>query len=232
MTGSSPSERMQSFREAFRGYNKSDVNEYIEKSNQRFSQAETKYKEEIERLKKELSSKNSDRETERISLLNDEVAKLTDELKTARESLDKLNAEKDAAVAASDKSDIYEKMSSELGNVLILANNDAERMISDAQKKSDEMIENAKKEADDIRSEAKIQAEKLINSVNEKLRVLSASCIDEYSTAFEDFRTNLKKLTDTMTEKTATLRSDVSSMKATVGKQLEEQFGEIVNKQA
>ena len=77
------------FRESFRGYNRSDVNSYIEQINQKFNRREEELKKEIDALKNGDALKNdSDTQKlqEQIELLKAENAALLQENGTLREN--------------------------------------------------------------------------------------------------------------------------------------------------
>ena len=212
------------FRESFRGYNRSDVNSYIEQINQKFNRREEELKKEIDALKNGDALKNdSDTQKlqEQIELLKAENAALLQENGTLRENpyedeviaLQRENEtlrenpfEKELIALRNENETLRsEKLkadenSSKIGNILIVASNNAEKI-----------IENARNEAGKIIAEANVKAGTIIYDAEvEKNRI-----VDEFSAKISNIsRSYLKECTDIIAENSGRLNSISENLKS------------------
>ena len=235
---------MTAFRDTFKGYNKEDVNAYLEDMNIRFASVEDDYKKiiysqkqtiegmqfkidehdhlyaELAQLKEKLTEKDNRLEANKnkfeeyeklLTVLNSKTQQyaadfesLTDKLSTANaensilidENADlnkekqtfknklaeqetrigrlnavleglKLRSEKERVEAIKrpeqqeleEKARLYDSMSTKLGNLVIIANNNSDRLVADASTKAASIIAEAKQEADNILSCAEVERE-------------------------------------------------------------------------
>ena len=147
------------FRESFRGYNKDDVNLYIEEINNKFARRETELKMQIDALKEESknlyvekSSVCSAADNDEINTLKCENNSLKSEIENLKAELEKAKSFRANSAENDEKSKLYDSMSSQVGNILIVAQDNADKIVS-----------NAKAESDRIRSDAIADAEKSKN---------------------------------------------------------------------
>lgn len=178
---SMPKEKMVYFRTSLGGFNREDVNSYIEKLNGEFAERERAAKRktdameskltELETAKSELEralARASALETaaaEREKLIAEQLARIEEQNRTIdalrrergeaqsrAESLDERLASLSDAIAKSEK---YDDVSAQIGEIILSAKSTA-----------DEIIEAAKREADDLRRSADEQLESAAASFN------------------------------------------------------------------
>ena len=176
-----PKEKMVYFRTSLGGFNREDVNSYIEKLNGEFAERERTAKRktdalesklaELENAKSELEralARASALETaaaEREKLIAEQLARIEEQNRTIdalrrergeaqshAESLDERLASLSDAIAKSEK---YDDVSAQIGEIILSAKSTA-----------DEIIEAAKREADDMRRTADEQLENAAASFN------------------------------------------------------------------
>ncbi len=176
-----PKEKMVYFRTSLGGFNREDVNSYIEKLNGEFAERERTAKRktdalesklaELENAKSELEralARASALETaaaEREKLIAEQLARIEEQNRTIdalrrergeaqsrAESLDERLASLSDAIAKSEK---YDDVSAQIGEIILSAKSTA-----------DEIIEAAKREADDMRRTADEQLESAAASFN------------------------------------------------------------------
>ncbi len=154
------SEKKVKFRKSISGYNKEDVNTFIESLSSKYYEKETGYQKKISELEKkineltcELESANKVNESELTELrekaeksdaliceLNGRLEELTGE----KESLEKenrslkveneeLNTQSSQFAAACEKSNMYDKVSEQIGSMIVSANAKAESIVKDAE---------------------------------------------------------------------------------------------------
>ena len=181
-----PKEKMVYFRTSLGGFNREDVNSYIEKLNGEFAERERTAKRktdalesklaELENAKSELEralARASALETaaaEREKLIAEQLARIEEQNRTIdalrrergeaqsrAESLDERLASLSDAIAKSEK---YDDVSAQIGEIILSAKSTA-----------DEIIEAAKREADDMRRTADEQLENAAASFNVKSQI-------------------------------------------------------------
>ncbi len=189
------------FRNALNGYNKSDVAEYIERMNSEFQSEklrlqsaiadseklivekkdlevkQTELLQQIERLKaecedankryEELKLKAADKE-QLIAAQNDALDKFCSEVEALK---NKCTNQEGTAPESTEKARLYDAMSSQIGDILINANKNAEEIICSANKKSEEIINSAKQKAEEsdnrIREQAKVLSDSFLTQIKE-----------------------------------------------------------------
>ncbi len=178
---SMPKEKMVYFRTSLGGFNREDVNSYIEKLNSEFAERERaagRKREALEAKVAELETAKSElkQALERVSVLEEaaaareklvaeQLARIEEQNRTIEslrlergaaeeraESLDERLASLSDAIAKSEK---YDGVSAQLGEIILSAQSTAE-----------EIIENAKREADALRKSADEQLESAAASFN------------------------------------------------------------------
>ena len=222
-----------SFRDSLGGYRKEDVNQYIEQMNLRFSENEKQYKEEIAAWKEkaesasssdaaslhaalDLAQKDAEEARRLLSEKEEQIALLTKELEEAR-----AEAVKESGSAASAEMPSYEQMSSRLGNVLLIADKQAETIVSDAKKEAASLIEAAKKEADDMRKETRVRVDDLYSAINLKMRSVADEYLSGYLALFQDITGSLDKLSGSMKDRSDLLHKEIDAAKDEIGAHLE-----------
>jgi cell division septum initiation protein DivIVA len=187
---------MIAFRNARKGYDKGDVHRYIEEMNIRFSSMEDKLKSEnrrteqdLDAVRRELADANA--RLEAMTALQSELDALKSEIETLKaenEALAQQLTEAEAAKAvASDGSEeaplTYEETSRRLGDILLKANMDADRIVAEAEKEAASHLSGAEREADDIRLDATVTARLMTDRVKRRLTELTG----EYIASLEAF---------------------------------------------
>lgn len=136
------------FGTSLNGYKKQDVNAFIASLNANFSAAEDGYRREIAALKDELNTlrvakeESGAREAE-LAALREEVAALKAELAAVPEkSSDAVDSDEVAELRK--KAALYDRMSSQLGDMMISANHNADIILGEARKEAEQSLDSAK----------------------------------------------------------------------------------------
>lgn len=157
------------FKSAFKGYDKKDVNNYIEQMNTRF--------------------------TERENALKSEIARLEAIIKNHGDGILKSDNNKDEKNQLSE----YQATTETLGKIILKAELDADKLISKAKAKANQHILEAEQSADKIKLDANVSArlmtEKTKNylsfttdEIASKLNQLSTEAITEYKNLFDKLK--------------------------------------------
>ncbi len=191
------SDRMIRFRKAVGGYNKKDVNDFIEEISARYNEVENDYQKKLRKLqdqynelKGELDTlkEETGRELAELREKNDtddavisELNTKLDEATSQNEALTKENEElkienatlkmqSEQFASACEKSDMYDKVSEQIGSMIVSANAKAETIVKDAEQKA---ISDRNDMIDSAASRIRNMNEKYTGSIKEKTNVIS-----------------------------------------------------------
>ena len=170
------------FRESFRGYNKDDVNSYIEQMNIKFSRREAEL---LELLKNIPQPETAPESTENGSLssenesLRETVSRLEAELRSAKEDNDKLASELDSLKAEAGDAESDEVTSERLGNILLIANENAEKIVREAKAEASRIISEANLKASSIEYEVAVEKKRTTEEFGKCITALSKEYLAE-----------------------------------------------------
>ncbi len=192
--------RAKLFRNAMNGYNKNDVTEYIEKMNIEFQAEKLRLQTALIDAEKVIAEKNALEEKQKELLAEiEDLKKQCDDANAESESLKSANADKEQLIAAqndaldklccevedlknksagerigtelSEKARLYDTMSSQIGDILINANKNAEDIIATARAKAEKIEKDAEEKANEsdanIRSQAKSLSDTLLSQIKD-----------------------------------------------------------------
>ena len=215
------SKAMLRFRESFRGYNKEDVNAYIEQINARFSRRETELRSQISDMQLNCQQSCNKDETEalkkKLEAVESENKDLLQEIEALKKSFEN-DSEK------SEKSRLYDSMSAQVGNILIVANSNAEKIISNAEAEAEKIRADAHFEAEKIKLSAEQKMDQMIKELDEKLKLVSDSYMGDYSRLISDAQKQFVQITEAIKEKSEKLLSEADLMGKDMGKKISEHF--------
>jgi len=208
------------FKEVRKGYDKDDVINYIESINKKFISIEDDYKKTITAQNNEIIKLTSlintappeasidelkrieEKNTECnnvINALNETIEKLNNEKTELNSELIRLKSESTDIVNKEDlkhKADLYDKMSSQIGSMLIFANEKVDEFLENASEQADEIIGNANKQAADIVSNANKQATDIVAEANSGIEELKNNAKVNINKLIKKNTTNLSKSID------------------------------------
>jgi len=153
-----------SFKTSLYGFHKQDVIDYIEQFNTKYHKMETKYTQEIEKIKKD-SVKADSIDYEQI------INELKAENENLKKQLDEMKPD-----TYREKAELYDKMSGQLGSMIIMAND-----------KADDIINNASKKVDDAKQ-----------NINSKVESLNNQLYNEFVVSIESYMEEITELNKTM----------------------------------
>ena len=192
------------FRNARKGYDKDDVNRYIEEMNIRFVTSEEQLRSRIRELEAALSAVPvapviSEEEVAALraenTSLREKTAALEEELKAVKE-----------ADAAAPKELTYEEAESQLGSILLRANLDADRIRCEADEEGKRRIAEAEKSADDIRLDAAVTARLMTERAKRNLSELTEEYVKSISALSAESTEEYRRLCDELNRSLAAVR--------------------------
>lgn len=180
------------FRESFRGYNRDDVNAYIEQINLHFSKKEADLRAIIADLENKVNQNANTCNNSETESLKNQVVSLKEENSSLKTELTKAKA--CVENEAEEKSKLYDSMSAQVGSIIIQANSNADKIITEAKIEAQNIKMNASLRAKEITDEAQRKKEETIKCIEDILRTASNECISEYSEIIDDTNLRLKSI--------------------------------------
>ncbi len=187
---------MVAFRNSRKGYDKTDVNRYIEEMSIRFTSKEAQLKSKIKQLEDALASCEG-KEADNGELLRLETE--NSELHAEVERLSALLSEKSEKEESRAEDCIcecpeYRDISEKLGGIILKANLDADKIVTEAELEAEKQLSEAEKSADGIRLDAAVSARLMTSKVKEKLSIMTEEYIAGLKSVSEDSVKEYKRL--------------------------------------
>ena len=179
---------MVAFRLSRRGYDRQDVNRYIEEMSLRFTASENALRSRIKELEARLSGE--DREKSPVA------EKLTAENLALREENRRL-AEENSRLSADcrpEDSAEYREISEKLGDIILKANLDADRVKNEAEAEAEKLMSEASERADAVRLKSAVDARVLLSIVRTRLGDLTEKQLSALKTVSKDTVSEYEKL--------------------------------------
>lgn len=126
------------------------------------------------------------------------------------------------------KAEMYDKMSIQLGDMMITANKNADQIISEATKEAESLRASAAQEIEEYKEDAKRQIEKAVYAARLKLAELSNSYISDYSDLIEEAHSNFGEITEQAQSKFELLKSRADKIREIADDELKKEF-EVIN---
>lgn len=222
------SKAMIRFRESFRGYNKDDVNAYIEQVNLIFSKKESELKAQIVELQEKTAVEAP------VSADNAEIESLKQKLSDALLENQRLSAEIESIKKQetdenerAEKSKLYDSMSSQVGNILIVANNNADKIIKDAELYASKIMSEAEIEAEKIKISAEQKKNLMISELELKLKSVSDSYMRDYESLVTEAQIKFSSITEKLKLKSEELLMTADNFSKDIGKQISDEFSRV-----
>ncbi|MCI9448749.1 MAG: hypothetical protein HFE30_00635 [Clostridiales bacterium] len=182
------------FRTSMGGFNKDDVNMYILRQSREFKEKEENYKKEIEKLSCQIEVMNIDfdeietlrEKLSKITSDTDEYEKKISEYKFRIEELEKALAEKSAEASKDDKAPdfnkirMYDQLSSQIGEIIIGANKNADDVIKKAETAAKKLLEESEKNAIEAKARLQVAFDSIISGLRKDIEAETDSCIKEF----------------------------------------------------
>lgn len=179
---------MVAFRLSRRGYDRQDVNRYIEEMSLRFTASENALRSRIKELEARLSVEDCEK--------SPVAEKLTAENRALREENRRL-AEENSRLSADcrpEDSAEYREISEKLGDIILKANLDADRVKNEAEAEAEKLMSEASERADAVRLKSAVDARVLLSNVRTSLGDLTEKQLSALKTVSKDTVSEYEKL--------------------------------------
>lgn len=215
------------FRESFRGYNKDDVNAYIEQIHMKFTRRESELRAQMAEVQ-QTPCQNGGND----AALAEELEAVKAALSRAEAKNQALQAELEAlkadAVASeqeiAEKSKLYDSMSAQVGNILIVANSNADQILRDAKAEAEKLKADAAFEAEKTRREAEEKLNGMIRALEAKLATVSERCLAEYEALVTEASHRFGEMTETMKNRSNELFASTDRRTRELEKQIASEY--------
>lgn len=183
------------FRESFRGYNRDDVNAYIEQINSNFSKKEA----ELRAVITDLQVKAADNVSDKDNIGDESICSVRQELERSKLEIERLMAELNEFKNKSngdceEKSKLYDSMSAQVGSIIIQANSNAETIVSNAKAVADRMLADSMVRSNKILDEAESIKSEATRFAENYMAQISDVCIEEYDSMLSELNFRLNEL--------------------------------------
>lgn len=179
---------MVAFRLSRRGYDRQDVNRYIEEMSLRFTASENALRSRIKELEARLSGEDCEK--------SPDAEKLTAENRALREENRRL-AEENSRLSEDcrpEDSAEYREIREKLGDIILKANLDADRVKNEAEAEAEKLMSEASGRADAVRLKSAVDARVLLSNVRTSLGDLTEKQLSALKTVSKDTVSEYEKL--------------------------------------
>ena len=186
---------MVAFRLSRRGYDRQDVNRYIEEMSLRFTASENALRSRIKELEARLSGEDCEK--------SPVAEKLTAENRALREENRRL-AEENSRLSEDcrpEDSAEYREISEKLGDIILKANLDADRVKNEAEAEAEKLMSEASERADAVRLKSAVDARVLLSNVRTSLSDLTEKQLSALKTVSKDTVSEYEKLYNELEER-------------------------------
>lgn len=182
---------MVAFRLSRRGYDRQDVNRYIEEMSLRFTASENALRSRIKELEERLCAENGEKPQD--------AEKLTEENRALREENKRLAEENKrlsevSQVSRPEDNAEYREISEKLGDIILKANLDADRVKNEAEAEAEKLMSEASERADAVRLKSAVDARVLLSNVRTSLGDLTEKQLSALKTVSKDTVSEYEKL--------------------------------------
>lgn len=132
-----------------------------------------------------------------------------------------------AANEAAQKAEMYDKMTSKLGSIMLNANTNAELVVSDAEKKAAEIIAAAERKAGELTVSAGINALNASEAINDEIKASMQSCIDELMTELDSLQYQLASVLGNLGSRGSDINSRLDYYKHSLTEAIESKLAEL-----
>ncbi len=240
------------FRSAIGGYNREDVNQYIlninrelEEKDSAAAEAEKKAAEAADRitaLTADLDAAKADKEALEgsRSSLSESVDQLKEENDSLREKLAAAEAEKaqlaarlkemESSAEEEEKSQKYDRISAQIGDIMISANTSADAIVAAANTHAAKILSDTEIEANAIRTRLNAKATEMLAHISGELHTSADSCACELITALTEMRDNTALLIQDFEKRNRELSHKVEYYQATLTETIRSALKELDEK--
>lgn len=186
---------MVAFRLSRRGYDRQDVNRYIEEMSLRFTASENALRSRIKELEARLSGEDCEK--------SPVAEKLTAENRALREENRRL-AEENSRLSEDcrpEDSAEYREISEKLGDIILKANLDADRVKNEAEAEAEKLMSEASERADAVRLKSAVDARVLLSNIRTSLGDLTEKQLSALKTVSKDTVSEYEKLYNELEER-------------------------------
>ncbi len=242
------------FRTAISGYNREDVNKYILSLNreweEKFSETENTLKEAqegkncaesaVSALNDSLMALQRDKDAlekineslkESVEQKNEEIAALTEKLLSAEQEAAALR-EKLSLREEDEKSTKYDRISAQIGDIMISANTSADAIVAAANEHASRIMTETETEANCIRTRLSDAADEMLSQISAELHTSTESCLSEMTAALREMRDNASALIQDFEKRSRDLSVKVEYYQTSLSEAVNTRLSEMDKKYA
>lgn len=194
------------FRSSLNGYNREDVNRYILDASRQAEEREAALRQEGEELRQSAAALEAERaellaraehaEAERaaaesiLASLRETADRLREENDSLREEAAALrrNSEESAACAAAEKTQKYDQISAQIGDIMIHASSSADRIVAQANEQAARILAQTEEEAQYVHTRISQAADETLAQISASLHEATESCLGDLTLTLRELR--------------------------------------------
>ena len=167
-----------------------------------------------------------------LNAARSETETLKAQLAAAEETVAALRSELDARPAASitDKSEKYDQISAQIGDIMISASTSADAIVAAANEQAAKIMSDTEDEANYIRARLSDAADGMLSRISGELHVSTESCFSELMTALREMRDSTDHMIRDFEKRSHDLGVKVEYYQSTVSDTIEAVLKEMDNK--
>lgn len=203
------------FRSAINGYNRDDVNKYILEASKKFKEAQDASKEKIDILTAKLAQVESHDDT-KTEELKKNIETLTATVQALQEENAKLKEDIANTTASADKEGNaagYDALSQQIGSILISANTTASTILSNASSDAEKLRADAENELFKVKMKISAEAESVLSKFTAEMTNVLDQCITELQGTVSTVQSETAAITTTIEQKNKEMTEKVACYK-------------------
>lgn len=170
----------------------------------------------IEKLQKDIFVEKTDEENKLDAPINPDLDIINENI------CEKLENESDRK-----KILMYDKISAQIGDIMISANKNAEEILKNAEETAKNMIDEGMKRAADTKMEMQNLAEGLISELNRDIKTSTEACIKEFKDYVEEITYNSKIMAGELENKYQEMTGKINYYQNALEESISKRFSEI-----
>lgn len=234
------------FRSSISGYNREDVNTYILDMTRMAEERENELRTQLDSANAALQEESRaaagaiDEANAVISALRESVeqlkehcAQLEEQLSAEKETTQTLQAElekRSTLELDNEKSKKYDQISAQIGELMINANQSADKIIAAANAEAQRIRAETEEEAITIRAHLSGTADAMLTSLSGRLHASTEDCITEITTVLHEMRDSASSLIRDMEARSEELNDKIEFYQSNVANSIEDSLAEMDEK--
>jgi len=170
------------------------------------------------------------KEAEEDALVRASLEKELDDANKKLEALQKELAVRPSADTSTEKSQKYDQLSAQIGDILINANQSADNILTSAHAQAARIVTETEEEANYIRTRLSDTADEMLTAISAQLHLSTENCVTELMTAVREMRDSADSLVRDLEARSRELDTRIEYYQSNVSENIEKSLSEMDQK--